>query len=207
MTRLPEPGTTPFQRRWWRVALAAAAIAVVAVSSSTVVSAHESRTVGPYTIIVGFRSEPAFEDVVNAAEIIILRSGLPVSTPTDLVDLTVEVQLRQNEAFDAPIVQAAPLDAPRQGFGTPGRYYSNFKPTVDGTYAFRIRGLVSTAAAGQVNVDETFVCGLGSLGGGAFNCVRDPQTFPTGASDQHGHDRHGYVDDDSLRPFRHEARD
>jgi hypothetical protein len=191
-------------RRWWRVALAAAAMAVVAVSSSTVASAHESRAVGPYTFIIGFRSEPAFEDVVNAAEIIILRGGQPVSTSAgDLVDLTLEVQLRQNEAFDAPIVQAAALAAPAQGFNTPGRYYSNFKPTVDGTYAFRIRGLVSTAAAGQVNVDETFVCGLGSLAAGAFNCVRDPQTFPTGASDEHGRDRHGYIDDDSLRPFRH----
>jgi hypothetical protein len=35
------------------------------------VHAHENRQVGGYTVTVGFRAEPAFEDVVNAVDIFI----------------------------------------------------------------------------------------------------------------------------------------
>ena len=201
--------------RWHRAAVAGAAIAVV-VSSSIALSAHERRLVGvgQYLIVVGFGTEPAFEDVVNSAEVVIVRAAdqRPVNAAAgDVVDLTVEVQIRKSEAFDADIVQAADLAKPAQGFGTTNRYFSHFRPTVDGTYAFRIRGTIwdrsDPAGVGPVTIDETYVCGAGSLGLGAFNCVRDPQTFPQGALDSHGRDRHGYVDDDSLRPFRKHDHD
>ena len=195
---------------WRRAALAGAALAVLA-SSSIALSAHERRVVGDgrYLVVVGFGSEPAFEDVVNSAEIIIVRAAdqRPINASAgDVVDLAVEVQLRADEAFDADVVQAADLAKPTQGFGTPNRYFSHFRPTVDGTYAFRVRGTIwdrsDPAGVGPVSIDETFVCGGGSLGMGAFNCVRDPQTFPQGPPDAHGLDRHGYVDNDSLKPFR-----
>jgi hypothetical protein len=209
MTNLRQLGTRVLlPRRWQRGAIAAAAIAVV-VSSSIALSAHERRLVGGYLVVVGFGTEPAFEDVVNSAEVVIVRAAdqRPINAAAgDVVDLTVRVQLRKSEAFDADVVQAANLAKPAQGFGTTNRYFSHFRPTVDGTYAFRVRGTIwdksDPAGVGPVTIDETFVCGAGSLGLGAFNCVRDPQTFPQGAQDVHGRDRHGYEDDDSLKPFR-----
>ena len=215
MTNRREPHRcVSLTRRRRAAAIAGAAIALVS-STSTTLSAHERRLVGlsgEYTVVVGFRSEPPFEDEVNAAEIIVVRTAdqRPINAASgDIVDLTVEVQLRRREAFDAETIQAATLEKPSQGFGTTNRYYSFFRPTVDGAYAFRVRGTVSDASApiaGSIEVDETYVCGGGSLGAGAFNCIRDPQSFPKGAADSHGHDRHGYFDDDSLRQFRHEPR-
>ena len=202
----------------WRAAIATAAMATVVASSAIVLSAHERRLVGGrYLVVVGFGVEPAFEDVVNSAEIIIVRAAdqRPINASTgDVVDLSVEVQFRAEEAFDSDVVQAANLVKPTQGFGTLNRYFSYFRPTVDGTYAFRIRGTIwdksDPAGVGPVTIDETYVCGAGSLGAaaglGAFNCVRDPQTFPKGPSDQHGRDRHGSVDDDNLNPLRNDHR-
>lgn len=216
MTDLRKPNIKLFlTSRRWRAAVATCAIGVVVASSALVLSAHERRVVGVgrYLVVVGFGAEPAFEDVVNSAEVIIVRAAdqRPINVAAgDVVDLTVQVQLRKSESFDSDVVQAADLAAPTQGFGTPNRYFSYFRPTVDGTYAFRIRGTVwdksDPAGVGPVTIDETYVCGAGSLGLGAFNCVRDPQTFPQGALDAHGHDRHGYIDDDSLRPFRQHHR-
>jgi hypothetical protein len=37
--------------------------------------APENRQVGGYTLAVGFRAEPAFEDVVNAIDIFVNRGG------------------------------------------------------------------------------------------------------------------------------------
>ena len=37
--------------------------------------ARENRQVGGYTLAVGFRAEPAFEDVVNAIDIFVNRTG------------------------------------------------------------------------------------------------------------------------------------
>jgi hypothetical protein len=210
MTDLRKPNIKVFlTSRRWRAAAATCAIGVVVASSALVLSAHERRVVGGYTIVVGFRSEPAFEDEVNGADIGLVRTSdqRPINASAgDVVDLTVQVQLRKSESFDSDVVQAANLEKPTQGFGTLNRYFSLFRPTVDGTYAFRVRGTVwdksDPAGIGPITIDETYVCGAGSLGLGAFNCVRDPQPFPQGALDARGHDRHGYIDDDSLRPFR-----
>jgi hypothetical protein len=42
---------------------------VMMVVGVVAVQAHENRVVGGYTVTVGFRVEPAFEDVVNAIDI------------------------------------------------------------------------------------------------------------------------------------------
>ena len=56
--------------------------------------AHENRQVGAYTLAVGFRAEPAFEDVVNAIDIFVNRTsdGKAISVRDgDVVTLSVEV--------------------------------------------------------------------------------------------------------------------
>ena len=93
-----------------RVLMTVGALLCVGVAAA---QAHESRQVGAYPLVVGFRLEPAFEDVVNAADIFVNRTsdGKAVSVRDgDVVNLSVEVQLREVDAFDASIPAAALLE-------------------------------------------------------------------------------------------------
>jgi hypothetical protein len=149
---------------------------------------HESRIVanGKYEMVCGFRNEPAFEGEINAVDIFPSRAsdGKPIDTSVgDVVDLTVVVQYRAAESFNSAVVTSTQLDQkPTKAFGTANRYNAWFRPNVDGAYAFRITGTISDLSnpvAGQVTIDETFVCGGGSLvPGHGFNCVQDAQPFP-----------------------------
>lgn len=171
---------------------------------------HESREVGPYTLVVGFRIEPAFEDVPNALDFIVTRTsdGKPISVSNgDVVDIEAEVQYRKEEQFNSKIIQKDQLPKPAQAFGAENRYNAWFKPTADGTYAFRVKGEIndlSDPQAGPLFFDEVWVCGAGTQNpqGRSFGCVEDPQTFPKGPFDRRGKDRHGYQDDDREALFK-----
>lgn len=168
---------------------------------------HETRIVGPYRLVVGFRAEPAFEDQNNSIDIFVYRAsdGRPINAGAgDVVDLTVDAHLRDHEAYVSNTIQTAPLDKPAQAFGTANQYGSWFKPTVNGTYAFHFTGTVSDSTnpvAGPQFIDETFVCGHGTLAanGHGFHCVDDPQIFPVSKKDQPT-DKTGY-EDSSLKEF------
>jgi hypothetical protein len=149
--------------------------------------AHENRQVGDYSLAVGFRAEPAFEDMVNAIDIFVNRTsdGKAISVRDgDVVTLSVEVQLRETDDFAAETLAAALLqEPPRQDFAANNRYNAWFKPTHDGAYAFRVVGVIEDASdeagVGPQAIDETFVCGNGTRSSTSrFNCVEDPQTFP-----------------------------
>jgi hypothetical protein len=151
-----------------------------------VAQAHENRQVEGYTVTVGFRVEPAFEDVVNAVDIFINRSSDDKAISVrdgDVVGLTVEVQVREDDTYDAAILAAARLkEEPRQDFAASNRYNAWFKPTHDGAYAFHIKGTISDASDPQEGlqvINDTYVCGGGTQSSTSrFNCVEDPQTFP-----------------------------
>jgi hypothetical protein len=163
------------------------------------VQAHENREIGGYTLAVGFRAEPAFEDVVNAIDIFVNRTsdGKAISVRDgDLVTLGVEVQLREVDDFGASILAAALLqERPRQDFAASDRYNAWFKPTHDDAYAFRVVGVISDTSdpqAGDQTIDETFVCGGGTQSSTSrFNCAEDPQTFP-------GKPRAGYLPNNAF---------
>jgi hypothetical protein len=164
--------------------MTAAALVCVAFAPT---EAHENRQVGHYAVTVGFRIEPAFEDVPNAVDIFLNRSsdGKAISVRDgDRVELSVEVQIRDTDAGNADTLAAALLqESPRQDFAASNRYNAWFKPTHDGAYAFRIVGVIEDASdpagVGEQSIDESFVCGGGSLSSTSrFNCVEDPQTFP-----------------------------
>ena len=157
--------------------------------------AHELRAVGPkgeYTLVVGWFIEPAFEGVVNAVDIRVMRTADHKAVNTakgDVVDLDVEVQYLAAESGDAEVVESMTLPSgPTITFGTDNRYASWFKPVRPGAYAFRIRGRLSDASdtgdgkAGEITLDETFVCGKGSKGDHSFVCLEEPLVFPSGAS-------------------------
>jgi len=177
------------------------AVGVLLGLGAAVVHAHEVRQIGAYTLAVGFRAEPAFEDVVNAIDIFINRTtdGIAISVRDgDIVDLQVEVQFREAEAVDAAILAAALLrDKPEQDFAVSNRYNAWFKSTHDGIYAFRITGRIADASdphAGPQAIDATFVCGDGTQSPTTrFNCVADPQPFP-------GTPRDGYRNNQVFRP-------
>jgi len=148
------------------------------------VQAHEVRQIGAYTLVVGFRAEPAFEDVANAVDIFINRTADNKAISVrdgDIVDLQVEVQFRDAEDIAAS-----------------NRYNAWFKPTHNGTYAFRITGSIadtSDAQAGTQAIDASFVCGDGTQSPTTrFNCVADPQPFP-------GTPRDGYRNNQTFTPY------
>jgi hypothetical protein len=160
---------------------------VLLISIATQTIGHEARIIGGYRFVVGFRNEPAFSNELNAFDLTITRASdsRPINRSAgDLVDLQVEIQFRNREAFDSRILRRALLEDPlNQVFQTTNRYNSWFKPTVEGTYGFRITGTVSDVTdpqAGPRQIDETFVCGEGTRAenGSRFGCIRVPQSFP-----------------------------
>lgn len=174
------------------------------VPSVAMANPHEPREVGPYTLTVGFRIEPAFEDVPNALDFLVTRTsdGKAISVSNgDVVNVEAEVQFRKEERVDSRIIQTNQLAKPEQAFGADNRYNAWFKPTIDGAYGFRVRGEIndlSDPQAGPLFFDEVWVCGAGTQNpqGRSFGCVNDPQTFPKGILDRRGKDQHGYQDDD-----------
>lgn len=150
---------------------------------------HERRAGQLYTLEVGFVQEPTFRGFPNAVDIFITRSadGKLINQKTgDRVDLAVEVQLREKQAFDSKILQSAKLDPLTQSDSVPNEYNSWFLPTVVGTYAFHVTGTVSDDSdpvAGPQTFDATFVCGNGSRDTNTntvFDCVKAAQLFPSG---------------------------
>src|SRR3954463_8652628 len=95
-------------------------------------SAHERRAVGPYTFVVGFLKEPAFEGETNGIDLRIMRTGS--ETPVEGADKTVKA-----EVWVAPSI--LPLDL-RPRFREPGAYNAEFVPTRPGAYSLRFTGTV-----------------------------------------------------------------
>jgi len=168
--------------------------------------AHEPRAVGDgaLSIAVGFRDEPAFEDQVNAVDVFVRRSdGSALSGPDDVVDLEIEVRLLVTDSFDASVVDSAALAPPRLAFGRDDRYQSVLRPTADGAYGFRVRGVIHDVSNGAdpVEIDEIFVCGGGSQNadGRLYGCVEDVPSFSVLRIERRtGRDLSGYRDTDAF---------
>ena len=162
--------------------------AVLSLLISSPSSAHEVRHVGPqgqYTLVVGWLDEPAFANEVNGVDIRVLRTSdkAPINTNRgDVVDLDVEVQYLAAENAKADVIDSMKLPSkPTITPGTDNRYASWFKPVRPGAYAFRLTGKISDASdpkAGEVSIDETFVCGKGSKTEHGFVCLEEPVVFP-----------------------------
>jgi hypothetical protein len=145
------------------VALAGAA-AVQLLAPGTAL-AHERRQVGPYTLVVGFASEPAIQNQVNGASIRISRTD--GGTPVEGADKTLKVSL----AAGGGQPKEFPL---RAVFGQPGLYQADFIPSKSGSYIFTFAGTLEGTA-----VNERF-----ESGPGRFNDVDavDKLLFPEAAS-------------------------
>jgi ABC-type antimicrobial peptide transport system permease subunit len=128
--------------------------------------AHAETDVGPYTVEIGFGTEPAFVGSPNSVEVIIHRtaSGAGVDTAANSMNATIgfgsqtmPVSLEPNFEEDSG--------------GSPGDYRGAFVPTQPGRYTIHVSGKI-----GGTPIDETFTSSSTT-----FDEVTDPSTieFPT----------------------------
>lgn len=137
-----------------RILSFAAAVAVVVTSLGIFASpaaAHERRTVGPYTFVVGWLGEPAYVNEINALDLTVTDTAS--TKPIEGLEKTLKAELiTGGGAAVMPLTIAA-------RFGLPGKYQGQVIPTKTGDYTFHITGTVNTT-----NVDEKFESGPGRFG-------------------------------------------
>ncbi|MGD8886089.1 MAG: hypothetical protein PVF34_10725 [Gammaproteobacteria bacterium] len=137
--------------------------------------AHEPRAVagGGLNVAVGWRTEPAFANMVNAFDFIVT-DDIEVDDP----GLTVTVLYLEEDAPDADIRKSSVLEGElARDRSNPNRFNIWFLPTKAGAYGFHIEGMVN-----GMMVDEVFICRGGSQNpdGRSFGCIESPQKFPGG---------------------------
>lgn len=120
----------------------AAALAVIAVTAGSALG-HEERSLGPYTMVVGFIGEPVFVGQKSGLELFVGRGEGEAGEPVEGLETTLHATVVQGD--DRRELTLGPR------FDAPGWYESVFLPTRAGAYAFHITGTVE-----GMEVDETF---------------------------------------------------
>lgn len=115
--------------------------------------AHETRTVGPYTFVVGFRNEPAFEGEVNGVDLRVREGQESDAPPVEGLEETLQVEVTHVPSGATETMEL------RAVFGEPGRYTNDWIPTAPGDYRFRFMG-----AVGDLDIDESFESGPDTFG-------------------------------------------
>jgi hypothetical protein len=130
-----------------------------------VASAHESRDVGDYQVVVGFIDEPVFVGQKSGFEFFVTKDDQPVEG----LEETLEAEVTKDGQ-----TRELPLSA---RFGEAGAYQSVFFPTAAGAYTFHIFGAIDGN-----QIDESFTSSpegfdeVEELSGGQF-----PVQFPAQA--------------------------
>lgn len=153
----------------------------VLISTVGLVSAHEGREVGDYTIEIGWRVEPAFTSLLNGVEITVTRHGdeneehIETEATAELKEehtnaVTEEhdeeekngvTDLEDTLQIEVTFGPASKVIKPQPISGEPGHYTANLIPMRPGDYTFRIFGTIE-----GVEVNETF-----SAADGQFSTV------------------------------------
>ena len=107
--------------------------------------AHESRVVGPYTFVVGFSTEPAYEGQMNGVQLRVREGEAQDAPPVEGLDATLEVEVTHISSGVSKVMALRPV------FGDPGHYRNDWVPTAPGDYRFRFFGSI-----GEMEIDETF---------------------------------------------------
>ena len=129
-------------------ALHAVTALVVVIASLLILSvdaiAHESRTLGPYKVEVGWEVEPAYVGQFNMLhlEVIDGRTGKPVTG------------LEKTVTAGVAAGGLAPFELKLAASADDGVYNAPIMPTVTGAYTFHIVGKIET-----LSVDEKFTSG------------------------------------------------
>ena len=132
-----------------RILSVAAALAVVVGSVGIFASpalAHETRSVGPYTFVVGWVTEPAIVGQANALFLGVSETASGMGVEGLAKTLTAQV-IAGGGAATKSLGLSADADMP-------GQYTSDLVPTRAGDYTFRFTGTVGTT-----KIDEKFESG------------------------------------------------
>jgi hypothetical protein len=147
------PAASP--RRLRQAGVAALLGASIATLSLLPASAHAVKTAGPYTLAIGWGTEPAYVGFDNTVEVIVTdQAGKPVD---DLQPGALKVQVGlggdRSDGMDL-----APAFDPDTNTGTPGDYDTPLIPTAPGAYTFHVTGSVHGTAVDQsiTASDQTF---------------------------------------------------
>ena len=126
-------------RRASRAALAAAALGSLALVAAAPVAAHVPKTVGEFTVEVGWKNEPALVGQQNAVVVIVTDAeGNPViDLPEDALHVVVATGGHQSD----PLALDAAFDA-QENEGPLGEYDAAIVPTAPGGYDFHITGAI-----------------------------------------------------------------
>lgn len=151
-------------RSLYRRATSFAVAVGVLLTASVPVFAHEERKVGPYTVEVGWRDEPALAGLLNAVEVEVRETASSHGVEGLSKTLTLSITFGGGRSAFTPELRSL-------GASDPGHYLADIIPTAPGDYVFRLRGKIGTQ-----DVDETF-----ESGPGRFDAVRSASAvaFPT----------------------------
>src|SRR5688572_18418633 len=133
-----------------RTALVFVLITTAMSAAAQPASAHETRNIGPYRVVVGWLEEPSFVGVTNAVSLAVTDTRITPAKPVEGLEKTLTVQVYQGGSTTA----FSP--AFRTRFGVPGSYAADIIPTREGSYRFVITGKLET-----LDVNETFESGPG----------------------------------------------
>jgi len=139
-------------------------------------AAHDHRNVGPYQLVVGWLSEPAFAGTLNGVDLSVTDTrsrGADVASnkPVEGVEKTLTVDVIAGGL-------TAHLSLPlRARFGLPGRYAADFQPTRSGSYTFVFKGKIEST-----DVNERFESGPGRFEDvESATAVQYPDKVPSGS--------------------------
>src|SRR4051812_26603005 len=148
-------------------------IGAIAISAATIVlpataaSAHAEFEDGPYTVAIGFGTEPAYVGNPNSVEAIIhdRASGRGIDSAADTLNATVAFGSAQ------PMAVSLEENFDEDSGGSPGDYRGAFFPTQPGKYTIHVQGKI-----GKTPLDKTFTSSPTT-----FDTVQSPSTleYPT----------------------------
>jgi hypothetical protein len=163
-----------------RAKLAAAFLAAAAILGlfPGTASAHAERSVGPFDLEIGFRDEPAYAGVPNAAFLELTRDGNPVTDIGDALSVTIGF----GDQTSDPLV-LDPLEEP-------GQYQAPFVPSQAGAYTFTVSGTLDgvkfdlSLTSGPKTFDE-----VQDISGATFPPVQAPTNVDLASRIQEESDR------------------
>ena len=154
-----------------RVTRVLAALAVVVSSLAfftTAASAHERRTVGPYQLVVGFLTEPAYAGQPNGLDLRV--TDTRTTQPVEGLDKTLKADVTFGGLAPLPLTITA-------RFGQAGAYNGQFVPTKPGTYIYHLTGKI-----GPLDIDEKFESGPNRFGDvEGLSALQYPDKVPGGS--------------------------
>jgi hypothetical protein len=155
-----------------RILSLAAALAVAIASLgifATPAAAHERRTVGAYSFVVGWLNEPSYVGLLNGLDLTITEAS--TTKPVDGLEKTLKAEIITG---GGAAVMPLTLEA---RFAQPGKYQGQVVPTKIGDYTFHITGTIGTQ-----KIDERFESGPGRFGGiEALEPLQFPNKVPSNA--------------------------